>query len=815
MQWEGRHSEWPSLLSANTRQAAMLQTNSPKLRSDLIESRQEHGGQVTFIVKDPVDNQFFRLKEKDHFIAAQLDGQTPLETVRRRVQEKFHVALSPEALGQFIASLRKTRLLENGRHGRSRRHMRGRLRGGLLNLRLKVCDPDGLFGVLERALRFCFTPGFVTGSALIILLAALQAVSNWEALYPDFAALISWDGLPWLWASLAAVSIAHEFAHGLTCKHFGGQVRELGLLSIYFLPALYCNVSDAWLFPERRKRLWVSFAGPYFELFAWACAVLAWRATEIDTWLNTAALAVMATSGVKTLVNFNPLIKLDGYYLLSDLLDRPNLRRRAFAHIGDGLKRMVGLGGTQAEAIPRGERWIYSAYGLAAAVFSVSLLAFAIAKFGGSAVAKEHPEAFLLAGSLLGVKLRKRIRRLFGRSSDTSDPEDFSITEDSAEPALAAPESKPARHRRKPRRFSARFVTLLVLLCVAVAAAFYGRMDLRVSGPSCAPPIQNSDVRLEVGGTVEEICVDEGDQVRAGDPIARLSDRETRNELRRTEAEIAQMQAQLRKLEAGPRREEIELAQIAVTRAVNRARLMRKNLDRDDELARNQLLAQKEFEATQHAVVDSTNEVAEARTRLELLRAGSRPEEVEATKAGLARLESQRLYLEEQLRFARVTSPAAGIVATPSRELKEMVGKLVQEGDLIAKVDDLRTVEVESPVSEKDIADVKVGQHVALKARAYPGKTFIGTVTSIGTTVHGVTGASADNNSAAAGSSAAASRSAGAKTVLVTTRIANDGLLLKPGMTGLVKISCGERRIPDLIQRRLVRTFKVEFWSWW
>src|SRR5437762_11088942 len=140
---------------------------------------------------------------------------------------------------------------------------------------------------------------------------------------------------------MLAVSIAHEFAHGLTCKHFGGEVRELGVLLLYFQPAFYCNVSDAWLFPEKSKRRWVGFAGPYFELFLWACAVLVWRLTDPETWLNSGALAVLAVSGVKTLLNFNPLLKLDGYYLLSDALDMPNLRQRSYAYVGGRLKRLA------------------------------------------------------------------------------------------------------------------------------------------------------------------------------------------------------------------------------------------------------------------------------------------------------------------------------------------------------------------------------------------------------------------------------------------------------------------------------------------
>ncbi len=796
----------------------------PKLRTDLIVSRQGCDGQAAFVVKDPVNNQFFRLKEEEHYIAAQLDGRTPLETVRRRVEEKFDAALSPQSLANFVASLRKSRLLESGHSGQGRRAQRGRLRGSLLYLRVKLFDPDKLFDRLVGRVRFLFTPGFIACAAATILGAAALTVANWEFILQDIKQLIRWDTLFLLWVTLCAITTAHEFAHGLTCKYFGGEVRELGFLLIYLQPAFYCNVSDAWMFPQKWKRFWVGFAGPYFELFLWACAVLVWRLTDSETTLNRAALVVMALSGFKTLLNFNPLLKLDGYYLLSDLLDVPNLRRRAYSYIGDGIKRLMGAGGSATTDLPRRERRIYLAYGLVSAALSVSVLGFAVVKLGQILIDNRQPEALILATGLTGIKIRQRFRRLFGKSPDPSEPDDFSLAEATtepdnlsiaeapSEPQGAAEALKPAQKKHRPRAFLRRRVVFALLAGIVVPVLFFGRMGLRISGPFVVLPIQNADVRVEVGGTIEEIYVDEGDWVRPGDAIARLSDRDNRAALTRTEADIAQARAQLSMLEAGPRQEDIELARISVARAEKRNRFAKKNLERDELLLRDQLISQKEYETSKQAVVESETDLSESRNRLQMLLAGSRPEEIQAAKAGLARLETSRRYLEQQLAYVKVASPAAGMVATPSRDLKEMVGQLVKEGDLIAKVHELKTVEVQTPVSEKDIADVRVGQRVALKARAFPEQTFFGTVTSVGTTVQSSTAAGA---SGAATSPIAGGGSASARTVTVTTRIGNDALLLKPGMTGMLKISCGDRRLVDLVTRRLARTIRVEFWSWW
>src|SRR5258708_4826961 len=227
--------------------------------------------------------------------------------------------------------------------------------------------------------------------------------ANWGGLREELPKLYeSWSTIAVVLALNFLVVGAHEFGHGLTCTRFGGEVHEMGCALVFLQPAFYCNVSDAWLFPEKWKRFWVGFAGPYFELFLWACAVLVWRLTDPETWLNYAALAVLATSGIKTLLNFNPLLKLDGYYLLSDLCEMPNLRRRAYRYIGNGIRRLMGTGEASAELTPR-ERWIYLTYGLVSAAFSFSVIGFAIVKLGGILITNRQPEALVMAVGFLGL----------------------------------------------------------------------------------------------------------------------------------------------------------------------------------------------------------------------------------------------------------------------------------------------------------------------------------------------------------------------------------------------------------------------------
>jgi len=157
----------------------------------------------------------------------------------------------------------------------------------------------------------------------------LLSYLNWDRFSGGVVSLFNLDGLFFLWIVTFAVTTAHEFSHGLTCCHFGGKVKEVGFMLIYFQPAFYCDVSDSWMFPSRRQRMWVTFAGGYFQLVIWGVSTMIWRITDSNTAINDVVLVVIVFSGFQTLINFNPLIKLDGYYILSDYLEIPNLRAKA------------------------------------------------------------------------------------------------------------------------------------------------------------------------------------------------------------------------------------------------------------------------------------------------------------------------------------------------------------------------------------------------------------------------------------------------------------------------------------------------------
>jgi multidrug resistance efflux pump len=248
-------------------------------------------------------------------------------------------------------------------------------------------------------------------------------------------------------------------------------------------------------------------------------------------------------------------------------------------------------------------------------------------------------------------------------------------------------------------------------------------------------------------------------------------------------------------LKIGPRTEEIELARTLVGKGEERIKYARVVLEMNQTLFQEKLVSRKEFEEARELLSVRDKELQEANDRLKLLLAGSRPEEIEALEAELTRLAAQQQYLQEQLQLLCIVSPATGVVTT--HLLKEKIGQHVARGDLIAEVHEMKTINAEITVPEKEIADVRLGQNVVLKARAHPGLDFRGAVTAIAPV------ASQTNDWR------------NQRTILVTTQLDNHSLQLKPGMTGLAKIYCGDQRALALLGRRIVRYLRVEVWSWW
>ena len=314
----------------------------PARRADLVVTEPGEDGQQ--VVKDRVSGRFFQLGPEESFLFSLLDGRHTVAMLLEEFEKRFGDPIAAEDLDQFVALVQAEGFLQRAGSPPAPLPVaapaptpvpavapasRQSSMQSLLYWRKNFFDPDRFFTWLEPSIRFFWTKAFLFVSLLVILSALVVLTSNWEELVGYFFSSLHWDTLLLVWVALVVATFCHEFAHGLTCKHYGGEVHEVGFLLMFGIPCFYCNVSDAWLFRERYKRLLVTLAGGYCDLCIWALAVFVWRLTPQDTTPNHIAYVLLTICGGRVFFNFNPFLKLDGYYLLSDWVHIPNLRQRS------------------------------------------------------------------------------------------------------------------------------------------------------------------------------------------------------------------------------------------------------------------------------------------------------------------------------------------------------------------------------------------------------------------------------------------------------------------------------------------------------
>jgi putative peptide zinc metalloprotease protein len=314
-----------------------------RLRPDLVAVPVEMSGATTWVVQDPMTLEHFQFSAEEHALLEWLRESVSISELQRRFAQRFAPqTISPEAVWDFLSRLHKAGLVVGHSPGQGgellSRMRRERVRrwamawSGLLSLRFRGFDPDAFLTLLHSRVRWLFSPTALVTALLIIAYALTLVFGHFDEFrqrLPDASALFDPRNLVWLLLSVGAVKVLHELGHGITCKHFGGEVRELGFMLLVFAPCLYCDVSDAWRLKSKWQRIAVSGAGMAVELVLAAIATIVWwHAQPGIVQLIALNITVVCTVGT-LLVNGNPLLRYDGYYILSDLVETPNMWQRS------------------------------------------------------------------------------------------------------------------------------------------------------------------------------------------------------------------------------------------------------------------------------------------------------------------------------------------------------------------------------------------------------------------------------------------------------------------------------------------------------
>jgi putative peptide zinc metalloprotease protein len=521
-----------SIVSSSSRKLTI------RARPDLKARRQRYQGRVYWVVKDPLALSYFRFEEEEYAILRMLDGESSLDEIAERFEREFPPqTIRVEELQNFIGMLHRSGLvlsnapgqgaqLKERRDEKKRKELLAAL-GNILGFRFRGIDPERILNFLEPFARKFYS--WPTTIAVILLAAAaatlvLVEFDVFRSRLPSFQSFFAAQNWLALGVTLMFTKILHEFGHGTSCKHFGGECHEMGVMMLVLTPCLYCNVSDSWMLPNRWHRAAIGAAGMYVELVLASIATFVWWFSAPGP-LHYFCLNVMFVSSVSTVMfNANPLLRYDGYYILSDILEIPNLRQKASTILNRKLGAWcLGLEEPEDPFLPKRHQMLFALYTIASAIYRWVVL-FSILFFLNKVF---EPYGLKVLGQAIALG------SLYG--------------------LLVLPFWNIYKFFRVPGRWSKvkrwRMAASLALIATGVAGLLLIPLPMRVWAPFELQPRGAASVYVEVPGRLTEVAVRPGEEVAKGALLARLENPELELAVVQLRGERDAYREQLRGLE--------------------------------------------------------------------------------------------------------------------------------------------------------------------------------------------------------------------------------------------------------------------------
>ena len=483
------------------------------LRSQVRVRRQFFRGELWYVVEDNYNNQFFRLRPAAYEFVSRLHPKRTVDEVWKEVLELFpDDAPGQDEVIQLMAQLYHANLLlynaptdSRELFERYKKRRKKEIQSKLLSImfaRIPLWDPDaflvrtgpllkplfGLFGLLLWL--------GVFGGALKVV------VENFDRLQSQTEGVLAPSNIILLYVSMVLIKTLHEMGHAYVCRHYGGEVHIMGVMLLVFTPIPYMDASASWSFRSRWQRLFVASAGMIVEIFVAAIAVFVWANTAPGVVHSLAYNMIFIASISTILFNINPLLRFDGYYMLTDILDMPNLHQNGRKHLTHLTERYAF--GCEKSTTPAGgmrEATTLTVFGIASGIYRIIVF---------TGIVFFVADQFLLAGLLMAVvciiswgivPIFKLLRYLA---------------------------SSPKLERNRTRA---------ILVCSSVMAVLIGGLYLlpapaHFRAPGVLEAEQFAQVTSEVAGIIDSVDAQSGSDVAAGDVLLTLRNHELELQLR-------------------------------------------------------------------------------------------------------------------------------------------------------------------------------------------------------------------------------------------------------------------------------------------
>jgi len=500
----------------------------PRLRSHIQIHQHQYRGDNWFILQDHATGKVHRFSENTYYLISLMDGHRTVDEIWQTLlvhrqgddlptqEEIVHLLHQLHAADALQAEIRPN---EEEVGKRRKKQNKADFLGYFINpmaLRIPLFDPDRFLQRLLPWVRPLMGKLACLLWVLVVGVALALALQHWQGLSHNFSdRVLSENNLLLLWFLFPVIKVFHELGHAFLVKKWGGEVHAIGLMLLVLVPIPYVDATATASFTRKYQRMFVGAAGMMVELFLAAIAMFVWLNVE-DGMVHSLAYNVMVIAGVSTLIfNANPLLRYDGYYILADLIEIPNLAVRSNRYLGYLIQRYVfGATTMQSPVSAEGERGWFVCYALASFVYRMSIMVIIVLFIASKYYFIGVLLAIWVGGMMFLMPLVKSIKSAFSN------------------PLL----------QRKRMRMSTLSSGFLGILCMVVLFVPFPSWS-NAEGVVWAP--EHSKVRAQASGFIEQVFAVPGKPVNMGDALFQLSDQELYAQQRILQSELAGLNIKL------------------------------------------------------------------------------------------------------------------------------------------------------------------------------------------------------------------------------------------------------------------------------
>ena len=507
----------------------------PRLHPHVLARTQMESGEPVIYAIVSGANQLYRFTPQQWELLQLFNGERSYEEVSNTFKARSGVYYSPESIQEYVSELEEiwytTPQEPNvmaAQKGAEERHKRATKKfADITTITVGHWDPDTYLTRLHEKAKFVYDGWFILLTLAFFAFMAWIFIDRWSEIGTDTWKYYNFTqkglgDIAEFWLLFCFLGFFHESAHGLTCKHFGGAVHKMGFLLYYLEPCFFVDVTEVYIYAGKWARIATSIAGIWVELMFCAAASIVWWGTPAGTPVHDLAYKIILITGVGVaIINLNPLIKLDGYYILCELVGIIGLKEDSTAFVSTWIKKHIFRLPVEVEFVPRRRRWLFSVYAIISGIYSYTLL-YVVVTFSYNVFRKYSPEwAFVPAGLLALLIFKSRIRTLV-RFMKT-------LYLDKKERAR--------RWLLTPRAAFVGALAVLFLFTPIWPETRTGRFNLE--------PMRKAAVHATVPGEVVSVFPTEAQFVAAGAPLVRLRnlDLEGRAALVNSELQVASLRA--------------------------------------------------------------------------------------------------------------------------------------------------------------------------------------------------------------------------------------------------------------------------------